>query len=329
MKKTKIFTIYLDGFKIYNRNELKGGVNLDQIRHEGRSVSVKNKKSCMARDGVRLFWMTVPLIGLLFLFCYVPLAGWRYAFFNYKPGLALSQCEFVGLKYFLLPLSNEVTRKEIFRVVKNTMGMSLLGLASSIIPMMFAIFLAELRFNRYRKIIQTVTTLPNFISWVLVYSLAFSMFSVDSGFINNVVRIFQPEFTGINYLASSSHVWLTMWAYGTWKGLGWSAIMYIAALGSIDEALYEAASIDGAGRFQKIWHITIPGLLPTFFVLLLLGIANFLNTGYEQYFIFQNAMNKANIETLDLYVYNQGITGSNISYSTAVGMLKSLIKLFF
>ena len=103
--------------------------------------------------------------------------------------------------------------------------------------------------------------------------------------------------------------------------------MYIAALGSIDEALYEAASIDGAGRFQKIWHITIPGLLPTFFVLLLLGIANFLNTGYEQYFIFQNAMNKANIETLDLYVYNQGITGSNISYSTAVGMLKSLISL--
>jgi putative aldouronate transport system permease protein len=118
-----------------------------------------------------------------------------------------------------------------------------------------------------------------------------------------------------------------MWLWGTWKGLGWSAIMYIAALSSIDQELYEAARVDGAGRFACIWHITIPGLLPTYFVLLILSIANFLNSGMEQYLIFQNPMNKAYIEVLDLYIYNQGITGINYSHSIAVGMLKSLVSI--
>lgn len=121
-------------------------------------------------------------------------------------------------------------------------------------------------------------------------------------------------------------VWLSMWLWGTWKGLGWSAIMYIAALTGIDQEQYEAAAVDGAGRMQKIWHITIPGLLPTYFVLLLLSIANLVNNGMEQYFVFQNAMNKEYIEVLDLYVYNQGMVGINYSYSTAVSILKSIVS---
>jgi putative aldouronate transport system permease protein len=118
-----------------------------------------------------------------------------------------------------------------------------------------------------------------------------------------------------------------MWAWGTWKGLGWSAIMYIAAIMSIDQEQYEAARVDGADRFACMWYITVPGLLPTYFVLLILSIANLINNGMEQYFVFQNAMNKAAIEVLDLYVYNEGIVGINYAYSIAVGMLKSIVSL--
>jgi putative aldouronate transport system permease protein len=153
------------------------------------------------------------------------------------------------------------------------------------------------------------------------------MFSVNDGFINNLLDGLGLIDDRINFLASSRNVWVTMWGYATWKGLGWGAIMYIAAITSIDEQLFEASAIDGASRMQRIWHITVPSLMPTFFVLLLLGIANFLNNGLDQYFVFQNAMNKSKIEVLDLYVYNKGIAGMNISFSTAVGMLKSLISI--
>jgi putative aldouronate transport system permease protein len=213
--------------------------------------------------------------------------------------------------------------------MKNTLGIALINYAGSVLPLIFALFLAEIKSNAFRRVIQTITTLPNFVSWVLVYALAYSMFSVDDGFINNLLKSFGVIDQGINFLASNSHIWIKMWLYTTWKGLGWSAILYIASLSSVDEALYEAAVVDGAGRFQKMWYISLPHLLPTFFTLMILNIGNFINSGFEQYFVFQNAMNKSSIEVLDLFVYNKGIGGSsnNISYTTAVGMLKSLISI--
>ena len=235
-------------------------------------------------------------------------------------------CKFVGFKHFLEPFSNAIVREDLIRVLKNTFAMSLLGILASPLPMLFAIFLSEIRLHKCRKIVQTVTTIPNFISWVLVFSLAYSLFAVDGGLVNNILKALGLTEHGINFLASQDNVWVTMWLVGIWKSLGWSAIMYISALSSVDVGMYEAAEIDGAGRFQKIWYLTIPSLLPTFFVLLLLSIANFLNNGMDQYFVFQNAMNKEHIEVLDLYVYNNGLVGNNISYSTAVGMLKSLIS---
>jgi putative aldouronate transport system permease protein len=162
---------------------------------------------------------------------------------------------------------------------------------------------------------------------VLVYAVAHAMLSVDDGFVNRILVKLGYLQNGIPFLSGQKNVWLSMWAWGTWKGLGWSAIMYIAALTSIDQQLYEAAKVDGGGRFTYIRHITIPGLLPTFFVLLILQIANFLNNGMEQYLVFQNAMNKNWIEVLDLYVYNQGFIGINYSYAIAVGMLKSIVSI--
>ena len=200
-------------------------------------------------------------------------------------------------------------------------------MATSILPMIFAIFLGEISSKRYRKAVQTLTTIPHFISWVLVYSVVWSLFSINDGLVNNVLLKFGLIETPIAFLGTSKNVWITQWAYGQWKNLGWNAILYISALTSIDTELYEAAEIDGAGRFSKMLYITVPGLLPTFFVLLMLSIGNLLNNGMEQYYIFETAMNKEYIEVLDLYVYNQGIQGNNISYATAVGMTKSIISL--
>ncbi|WP_246120571.1 ABC transporter permease [Cohnella terricola] len=289
-------------------------------------------KKLLNQQGFRLFLMVLPLLILVFVFSYLPLYGWIYSFFDYKAGRDLFSTEFVGFRNFQMMFTDHYAVTNILRVMKNTLGMSFLGIVTSVFPLIFAILLSEIKILRFRKTIQTLVTIPNFISWVLVYSIAFAMFSTSDGLINRILINSGSSEEGINFLASSNHVWLSMLGYGIWKGLGWSAIIYIAALTNIDSEQYEAAKIDGAGRLQMIWHITVPGLLPTFFVLLLLSIGNLLNNGMEQYFVFQNAMNKDDIEVLDLYVYNQGMVGYDYSFATAVGMLKSVVSvilLFF
>lgn len=271
--------------------------------------------------------MSLPFLIAVFVFSYLPLYGWSYAFFDYHAGMNLLDCTFVGFNFFRSMIDNPVSRGEILRVLANTFGISFLGILVSPLPVIFAIFLMEMKTKPLRSLIQTLTTLPNFISWVLVYSVAWSIFSVEDGFLNRFLMSTHLISTEINFLASSNHVWLTMLAYSLWKTLGWSAIMYIAAITSIDAEQYEAAKVDGAGRFQCMWHITVPGILPTYFVLLLLSIANFINNGMEQYYLFANPLNKSAIEVLDLYVYNMGMVGQNISYSTAVGVLKSLVSI--
>ncbi|MGN1370242.1 MAG: ABC transporter permease [Aristaeellaceae bacterium] len=277
----------------------------------------------------KLFLMMLPFLVAVFLFSYLPLYGWSYAFFNYKFGKPMSEQEFVGLKWFTELVTNQGHRDNIVRVMKNTFGMSGLGLLTSWLPMAFAIFLNEIGNSKFKKFVQIFTTLPNFISWALVFSFAMAMFAMDTGifskFMLGIGAIDQP----VAWLNSSEHIWLKMWAWGTWKGLGWGAIMYLAAISGIDQELYEAAQVDGAGRWAKIRYITLPGLLPTFFVLLMLSISNILNNGMDQYLAFQNSMNKSTIEVLDLYVYNITIASGGTtlySFATAIGILKTLVS---
>lgn len=276
----------------------------------------------------KVFFMAFPFLVLTFIFSYLPLYGWVYSFFDYRPGIPLKENEFVGFLWFSSMVSNPTQVSEVLRVLKNTMAMSTLGIITSVLPVMFAVFLVEIKTEWFKKVVQTLTTLPNFISWVLVYSVAFNLFSTDSGLINRLLIQFGFVERGINFLASDSHTWLAMISWSTWKGLGWGAIMYLAAIAGIDQELYEAAKVDGAGRFRMIWHITVPGIMSTYFVILLLSIANFVNNGMEQYYVFQNQVNKDHIEVLDLYVYNIGMLGTNFSLATAVSMLKSIVSVF-
>lgn len=271
----------------------------------------------------KLFLLLSPFIVLTFLFSYLQLWGWRYAFFDYKAGDTLSGDNFVGLKWFTYLFENKATRADIVRVMKNTFGMSGLGLITSWLPMAFAIFLCEVKSLRFRRIVQTLTTIPNFISWVMVYSFAFVLFSTE-GLVSNL--IVNNGGTAVNFLMHSEHMWLKMLAWGMWKGIGWSAIIYIAGISGIDQQLYEAATVDGAGRFQRMWHITVPGLLPTFLVLLLMQIAGILSNGLDQYLVFRNPNNANTIEVLDLYVYRLGIGSGIVPLSTVIGMFKSVIS---
>ena len=271
----------------------------------------------------KLFLMVLPFVILCFVFSYLPLWGWRYAFFDYKAGGTLGKDNFVAFKWFKFLFQNKATRNDIVRVLRNTLAMSGLGLATSWSSMAFAIFLCEIKNMRIRRLIQTFTTIPNFISWVLVYSFATLIFSSD-GIISNI--IVSRGGTAVNFLMSSEHIWLKMLAWGMWKGIGWSAIVYIAGISGIDQQLYEAATVDGAGRFRKMWHVTVPGLLPTYFVLLLLQISGILSNGMEQYLVFKNPYNTNDIMVLDLYVYELGIGSGKIPLTTVVGMVKSLVS---
>ena len=257
------------------------------------------------------------------LFNYVPLFGWSISFFQYTPGSSLSAENFVGLKYFKQFFLDTV---DMWRVIKNTLTFAVLNLSVMPLPLVFAILLNEVPHKGYSKFVQSITTFPNFISWVIVYSLAFSLFSTD-GVINSILMGMGVISKPTNVLSSASSVYWFQTCLGIWKSLGWSSIVYLAAISGIPQELYEAASVDGAGRFQQMLHVTLPGIAETFIVLLLLSIGNFISVGFDQYFIFQNPVTLKKLEVLDLYVYRLGLINKSYSYSTAIGMIKSVISL--
>lgn len=273
----------------------------------------------------REFMYVLPFLILVAVFSYYPLYGWVYAFFDYKPPFPLRMEQFVGFKWFVSLFTNDVKVRQLLAVLRNTFAISGLSLLFSWFPMIFAVFLNEIKWKPFKVFVQTATTLPNFISWVLVYSIAYCVFS-STGVINSLLMNLGIISTPQLYLQSADHIWFKMWLWLTWKNAGWAAIMYIAAISGIDEQLKEAARVDGASRMQVIWHITIPGLIPTFFVLVMLNLANFLTNGMEQYFVFQNAFNKDYIQVLDLYVYNIAMGSGGYSLSTAISIFKSIVS---
>lgn len=277
-------------------------------------------------NGYKEFAYILPFVLLVAVFAYYPLYGWIYAFFDYQPPLKFSWDTYVGLKWFKLLFSSKSYTRQTLEVLRNTFAINGIALAFSWLPMAFAVLLNEIQSPKYKRFVQTATTIPNFISWVLVYSVAFLLMS-NTGLFNTVLLNLGLIDAPIDYMKSSEHIWFKMWLWLTWKNLGWASIMYIAAISGIDEEMYEAARVDGATRLRSIWHITLPSLMPTFFVMLLLNISNFLNNGMEQYFVFQNSWNRSYIQVLDLYVYNLSTSKPPIySVSTALSMLKSIVS---
>ncbi len=273
--------------------------------------------------GLKYLFLALLFLILVAAFNYVPLFGWAYAFFDYKPGFRFGDMDFIGFNNFIKIFTE---RNEIIRVLRNTLVMSGLNILCSPLVVIFAILLNEIRGTRFKKFVQTMTTLPNFLSWIVVFGLAFAMFS-SSGMVNSILETLHLPTSDVGIMGNAKYVWLFQLALGIWKSMGWSAIIYIAAISGIDGELYDAAKVDGTNRLQSIIYITVPGLIPTYLVLLLLSISNLLTNGFDQYFVFYNSLVSDKIEVLDYYVYKIGILVNDYSYSIAIGMLKTLISI--
>jgi putative aldouronate transport system permease protein len=286
-------------------------------------VAVRPKKKTFTASRVTLFLMVLPFIVLVFAFNYVPLFGWIYAFYDFKPGIPLSDSSFVGLKFFRLVFED---KDELVRVMTNTLALGILSILVSPLSAILAILLNEVTYKPFKRIVQTLMTLPNFISWIIVISLATAIFASD-GMLNGLLMKLGWIEDPTNVLANGQATWWFQTGVTVWKSLGWGSIIYLAAIAGIDSELYDAAKVDGAGRLQRIMHITVPGLWMTFFVLTLLGIAGILSNGFEQYFVFYNSRVADQIETLDYYVYRTGIRNADISFATAVGIAKTFVSL--
>lgn len=275
-----------------------------------------------SRKNWTLFYLAVVPMLLVVLFRYVPLLGWSLSLFEYRPGTPLLENRFVGLKYFGMIF----TGRDMGRVMWNTAVFALISFASLPLPMILAILLNEVPRARFRKAAQTLTTLPHFIGWIIVYALAFALFGSD-GMLNQIRMSMGQRPSQMGILTDENAVYWFQGLLTIWKTLGWNAIIYIAAITGIDQELYEAAYVDGAGRFQSVLHITLPSLMPTFLVLMLLNISNFVNIGMDQYFVFKNSFVYDRIEVIDLFTYRVGLQLQDYSYATAIGIFKSFISI--
>lgn len=271
-----------------------------------------------------LFAMSVPIVVWLVIFAYVPIAGWLMAFINYKPGIPITQCEFVGFKYFI----------EMFQDVRfwnslwNTVVMAALSITFSgfIFPIVFALLLNEVRSVRFKRLVQTVSYLPYFVSWVVVAGMFMQFLSPEGGIVNQVLLKLHILEEPVNFIGIPKYFYTIITSATIWKSLGWNAIIYISAMAGIDQEMYEAASVDGAGRLRKIWNITLPSIRPTIIILLIMNIGGLVNGGFESQMLFSNGLNMGKAEVLNLYVLNYGIKLMRFSYGTAIGIFMSFVS---
>ncbi|MFQ9394405.1 MAG: ABC transporter permease subunit [Lachnospiraceae bacterium] len=258
---------------------------------------------------------------IVLLFNYVPIFGWIYSVFDYVPGVPILECDFMGLDYFKMIMKDA----NVIRALKNTFIFAGISIILTPLPMIFAILLNEIKSGPVRKFVQTFTTLPNFISWVIIFSLAFSLFSTD-GLLTSVFTKLTGAEQAQSVLSSKGSVYWFQTFLAQWKTLGWNSIIYLAAIAGIDQQQYEAAKVDGAGYFRCAWHVTVPAMMETYVVLFILNVGNFLNTGYEQYMLFKNSVTAPAIEVLDLYVYRIGLENMDYSYGVAISIVKSIVS---
>lgn len=257
------------------------------------------------------------------VFYYVPLAGWVMAFQDYKPKDGFFGSKFVGLQKFKFLFSDDV----FLRDIRNTLAMGVLNLVTTfLMAIIFAILLNEVRNMFGKKLVQTVSYLPHFLSWIVVTGILHDALS-STGIINEMLVNLGILNSPINFFANPGYFWPIVAFANVWKETGWNAIVYLAAITSIDPSLYEAATLDGAGRWGKIWHVTLPGIKSTIMILLIMNIGNVLNAGFEVQYLLGNGLVKSVSETIDIYTLTWGISQNDYSLGTAAGIFKSVVAI--
>lgn len=280
---------------------------------------------------MKRYWQLYALLALpllyLLIFKYIPMIYIQIAFKKYsivESVWKLPLAKNHGFEYFIKAFKS----KDFILALRNTVGLNLLDLAIGFpAPIIFALILNELCFKRFKKVVQTIAYMPHFLSWVIIYGLALQLFAPSTGFINMILTNLGME--SVPFLNESRHWVATYAGLGVWQNFGWGSIVYLAAIAGISPELYEAASVDGAGRFKKMWHITLPGIKPTIVVLLVMNLGNILGSNFDRPFALQNnlVMDVANV--ISTYVYKVGIKGLQFSLTTAVGLFQSVVGVFF
>ena len=279
-------------------------------------------------SSTKMFLVLLPCIVYVFFMSYKPLLGLGYAFVEYKPRVSMWDSKFVGLKYYKMLVQNPLQGREFLYAVRNTLVMSFIGMATSFLPIVVTLFLNEVALKWYKKLVQTIITLPHFLSWVIIYACFYNILAPREGLLSILLNNWGIIEGSFDLLVDAKYGYLLRFLLGNWAGLGWGTIVYFAALSSVDTELYEAAEVDGAGRLQKMWYISVPSLMPTYVTLLILSIGTILNSGTEFPLVFGNSYNRETLTTIDYYVYQFGLQGGNMSLGTAVGLAKSLVGLF-
>lgn len=298
---------------IKNKNKSKGNMTDPKVRISWKEI--KQQK-------VLLIWSAVIVVyGVIFY--YLPLAGWIMAFQNYKPKDGLWHSKFIGLAKFQ-QLFSDIS---FLKTIRNTLAMGVINLiATFIMAIVFAILLNEIKSKGEKKVVQTISYLPHFLSWIIVTGILHDALS-GSGIVNEILRKLNLVDQSINFFAHPGYFWPIVAFANVWKETGWNAIIYLAAITSIDPSLYEAASIDGAGRWAKIKYVTLPGIRSTIMILLLMNVGNVLNAGFEIQYLLGNGLVQSVSQTIDIYVLKWGISQSDYSIGTAAGIFKSLVSI--
>ena len=290
-----------------------------------RSVNaalMKQSRLNIVKKDFRLNWslylLVLPVLAFYIIFCYKPMYGIIIAFENYSPAMGFAKSPWVGLTHF----KNFFGSYFFWRLIRNTLVISFANLIfafpSSII---LALMMNEVRCLALKKSIQTITYMPHFVSMVVVCGLIVQ-FTKDTGFINDIIAFFGGE--RVSLLTKPEWFVPIYTVSGIWQGVGWGSIIYMSAIAGIDQEQYEAARIDGAGRFAQIFYITLPSIMPTIVIMLILQIGSMMNVGYEKIILLQNSLNMETSDIISSYVYRAGLQDFNWSFSTAVGLFNSV-----
>lgn len=268
-----------------------------------------------------MWLLCIPIIAWVLLFCYYPMYGLTMAFVNYVPGREILQCDWVGLKYFTQFVNNPV----FGQLLRNTLTMSLLGITVGFVaPILFSFSLNEIGQMRTKKLIQTASYLPHFISWVVAGTMFKALLNSD-GVVSDLMVSLGLFAKPTNMLNKGEWYWGIYTLINIWKGLGWSAIIYLSAMSGVDEELYQAGAIDGLGRWGLARHITLPSIMPTIVLLWIMGVGGILNAGFDQHLILGNPLTQKYWDVVDTYTYRYGVQEGFYSMATAVTLMKSVI----
>jgi len=282
---------------------------------------ITRTKKILRRDYQLLLLCAIPLAYFVVVH-YIPMYGVQIAFKDFKASKGIWESEWVGLKWFKRFFSSS----QFWPVIRNTLGLSFLQILLGFpVPILLAILLNQVRNQRFRKFVQSVVYSPHFISIVVLAGMLYIFLSPRNGFVNTVIKFFggQPIF----FLGEAKYFKITFVLSGIWQHAGWSAIIYIAALAGISPDLYEAAQVDGANKWQRVWHIDLPGILPTIVMMLILEMGKVMNLGFQKAYLLQNAQNLAASEIISTYIYKVGLINAQYSYSTAINLFNNIVNI--